>query len=446
MADMIDRINDYLVIILIVTLCGSGLFFTLRLRFVQIRKLPAGFKAAFGGFASGDQADEEGMSSFQSLATAIAAQVGTGNIAGAATAIVSGGPGAIFWMWVSAFLGMGTAFAEATLAQRFRTRRDGEIVGGPVYYIREAFAGWPGRVLAAVFALLVVLALGFMGNMVQSNSLSAAFSSAFGVPPLLVGGITAILAFLVFQGGVQRIAAVVEKMVPVMALIYIAAALYVIVCHDAHILPAFLSIIQGALHPEAVLGGAAGIGVKEAIRYGVARGLFSNEAGMGSSPHAHALAKVKHPCQQGLVAVIGVFIDTFVILNVTAFAILVADVSDGATTGIELAQQAFATTFGAYGAPLIAVCLSFFVFSTFLGWYFFGELNVKYLFGRKAVGIYSFLVAVAIIAGSALKVDIVWALADLFNSLMVVPNMLALLALSGTVLTLNDEFERRHRS
>ena len=247
------------------------------------------------------------MSSFQALTTAIAAQIGTGNIAGAATAVVSGGPGAIFWMWISAFFGMATIFSEATLAQKFKTTVHGEVTGGPVYYIKATFKGRFGRVLAALFAVFIILALGFMGNMVQSNSISEAFDIAFGMPSWIVGVFVALLAGLIFMGGIRRIASVTEKLVPIMALLYIVGSLIVIGVNYQHIGQAFVSIFVGAFRPEAVLGGAAGISVKMAVRYGVSRGLFSNEAGMGSTPHAHALAKVDHPCDQGVVALMGVF-------------------------------------------------------------------------------------------------------------------------------------------
>ena len=307
---------DYLLLFL---LCGTGVYFTLRLRFIQVLRFGESFRRTFGGIRlRGAKADGQGMSSFQSLATAVAAQVGTGNLAGAATALIGGGPGAIFWMWLSAFFGMATIFAEATLAQKFKTTRDGEVTGGPAYYIRAAFKGRLGKVLAGIFSVLVICALGFMGNMVQSNSIGAAFRNAFGIPPLVVGVLVAAAAGFVFLGGVQRIASVTEKIVPVMALFYIIGAFLIIAVNFRRIPDAFAQIFTGAFSPQALAGGAMGITVQKAIRFGVARGLFSNEAGMGSTPHAHAVAKVKNPCDQGVVAMMGVFIDTFVILTLTA--------------------------------------------------------------------------------------------------------------------------------
>lgn len=440
MLDAVKQINDVLWnVLLLILLCGTGVYFTIRLKFIQVRKFREGIKTVFGGLRlKGEKAKNGEMSSFQSLATAIAAQVGTGNLAGAATALVSGGPGAIFWMWVSAFFGMATVYGEAVLAQQHKTERNGEITGGPVYYIRAAFRGKLGKILSAVFAVLIILALGFMGNMVQANSVGAAFASVFSargveLNPLWIGIPLALLAVFVFVGGVSRMAAVVEKLVPVMALVYILGALALIFINIQAVPAAFLSIIKGAFAPQSVLGAAAGITVREAVRYGVARGLFSNEAGMGSTPHAHARAKVKNPHQQGVAAMISVFIDTFVILNLTAFAVLSSGVMDGSTTGIALTQKAFVSDFGGFGDIFVAVCLLFFAFSTMIGWHFFGQINIKYLFGPKAVKIYSVLVAGFIALGACLKVDLVWELADMFNGLMVIPNLLALLALSGSV-------------
>lgn len=375
------------------------------------------------------------MSSFQSLATAIAAQVGTGNLAGAATAMVMGGPGAIFWMWVSAIFGMATIFVEASLAQKYKTLDDsGEVTGGPVYYIRAAYKGTFGKVLAAIFAVLITLALGFFGNMVQANSIADAFKGAFGINPVIVGVVVAILSAFIFLGGVGRIASVTEKIVPIMAAFYIIGALVLIIMNAGMIPEAFRQIFVGAFNPEAALGGFAGVAVSKAIQFGVARGLFSNEAGMGSTPHAHAVAKVKHPCDQGMVAMMGVFIDTLIILNLTAFSVLCTGQLteyNQPLSAAALTQAAFNYGFGSFGSIFIAICMFFFAFSTIVGWYFFGEKNVRYLFGTKAVKPYAVLVTIFIVIGSALKVELVWNLSDLFNSLMVIPNVLGLWALSG---------------
>lgn len=430
---------------LLFLLRGTGIYFTIRLRFVQVRKFGAACKAVFGNIKFfGNKAGKDGMSSFQSLATAIAAQVGTGNLTGAATAIASGGPGAIFWMWLSAFFGMATIFSEATVAQKYKTTVDGEVTGGPVYYIRAAFKGRFGKILAGAFSVLIILALGFIGNMVQSNSIGDSFQVAFGIKPIYIGVAVALLAGLIFLGGRKRIASFAEKVVPVMALFYLIGGLIVVGLNYQHIASAFSSIFVGAFAPKAILGGVLGVTVRDSIRYGVARGLFSNEAGMGSTPHAHAVAKVEHPCDQGVVAMMGVFIDTFIVLTLTALVILTSGASITELTGIQLTQAAFSSAFSGFGNIFVAVCLLFFAFSTIIGWYFFGETNIKYLFGRKAVKFYTILVMGFIFLGSCLKVDLVWQLADLFNGLMVIPNLLGLLALSGVVVKTLREYEGRH--
>ena len=440
LATLVSQVKDFiwdnlLLYILILT----GIIFSIRLKFIQVRKFGEGMRRVFGGInLFGKQADKDGMSSFQALATAIAAQVGTGNIAGCATALISGGPGAIFWMWLSAFFGMATIYGEAVLAQKFKTRSEtGEVIGGPVYYIRQAFKGGFGKFLAGFFAVAIILALGLMGNMVQSNSIGDAFYNAFGVNKLIVGIIIAAIAAFIFLGGMKRIASVTEKMVPIMAALYIVGSLVVIIANIKNIPNVFYQIFVGAFNPTAVLGGAAGITVKAAMRYGVARGLFSNEAGMGSTPHAHAVAKVDKPEDQGIVAMIGVFLDTFVVLTLTALVILSTNSLGSGAEGVALAQLAFSKVFGNFGGVFIAICLLFFAFSTIIGWYFFGEQNIKYLFGQKAVKIYALLVVIFVIIGSTLKVDLVWNLSDLFNGIMVFPNLLALLALSGLVVAIS---------
>ena len=426
--------------LLLFLLVGTGVFFTIRLRGVQLRRFGEGFHRVFGGFTlRGKKADDQGMSSFQALATAIAAQVGTGNITGCATALVSGGPGALFWVWVSAFFGMATIYAEAVLAQRYRTTVNGKVTGGPAYYIRAAFKGTFGKVLAGVFSVLIILALGFMGNMVQSNSIGDAFHNAFGISHLAVGIVVAVIAAFIFLGGVQRIAAVTEKIVPIMAAFYIVGCIVILVMNYKALPGAFAQIFVLAFKPQAMAGGVAGVTVQQAMRFGVARGLFSNEAGMGSTPHAHALAKVNHPREQGAVAILGVFIDTFVVLTLTGLVLITSGLIPEGLTGTALTQAAFSQAFGGFGPVFIAICMFFFAFSTIIGWYFFGQSNFKALFGEKALPVYSAIVVVFILVGSTLKVDLVWAMADFFNGLMAVPNLLALLALSGVVVAIDRE-------
>ncbi len=443
---IVQDINGVLwgVYCLIPLLVGTGIYFTLRLRFVQIRKVAKIFHYTFGEMSFfGKKAGKEGMSSFQSLATAIAAQVGTGNLAGAATAIAMGGPGAIFWMWIAAFFGMATIFAEAVLAQLYKTRDGaGHVTGGPAFYISQ---GLGSKWLAAFFSIAIIIALGFIGNMVQANSIADAFNTAFSVPTWATGILVSMLGGFVFFGGIRRIAATTEKVVPFMAILYILGGIWILCTHFDQLGNAFRMIFVGAFDPSAATGGIIGATVKEAMRYGVARGLFSNEAGMGSTPHAHAVAKVRYPAQQGFVAIMGVFIDTFIVLNMTAFVIFVTGAIDGSTTGISLTQKAFETGFGSHGVGFgfVAMCLFFFAFSTVIGWYFFAEQNVKFLFGVNGLPIFRVLVMGFIMLGSFLKVDLVWELSDMFNGLMVLPNLIALWGLSRMVSKALDDFDTR---
>ncbi len=425
--------------ILLFLLIGCGVFFSIRTRFVQIRRFPKAMRRLFlGASLNGGHAEHGGMSSFQALATAVAAQVGTGNITGCATALVSGGPGAIFWMWVAAFLGMATIYGEAILAQKTRViGEDGYITGGPVYYIREAFHGRLGRFLEIFFSVAIIIALGFMGNMVQTNSITDAFHTAFGVNKLIIGVIIAIIAAFIFLGGVERITSFTEKVVPIMAILYLIGGIICLIIFRKNVPSAFLSIFIGAFSPRALGGAVAGVTVRQAMRYGVARGLFCNEAGMGSTPHAHAMAHVNKPQDQGETAMVGVFIVTFIVLTMTALVILSSGVLhemiEKGITGTAVAQAAFSHAFGSFGPAFVAICLLFFAFSTIISWYFFASSNVKSLLGKSFVKPFTVLSVISIVVGSTLKVDLVWNLSDLFNGLMVLPNLAALFALSGIV-------------
>lgn len=446
MEELVVKLNGVLWgSVLIFLLTGTGIFYTFKLRFIQIRKFGQGMKRVTSGFdLNGKKADKNGMSSFQALATAVAAQVGTGNLAGAATAIASGGAGAIFWMWLSAFFGMATIYAEATLGQLYKTKVKGDITGGPAYYIQEIFKGNIfGRIMAYFFAVSCIFALGFMGNAVQANSIASAFEIAFQVKPLYVGIVLAIIAGLIFFGGTKRIAAVTEKVVPLMAGLYILICILILIMNFRGILPAFQSIFVEAFTGKAAVGGALGITVQKAMRYGIARGLFSNEAGMGSTPHAHAIAKVNTPVEQGDVAIVTVFIDTFIVLTATALVILTSGLAFEGKTGIDLTQAAFQSRLGTFGIVFVAVALFFFALSTIIGWYFFGEANIKYLFKGSKVSLngYRILVMFVIIVGSMQKVDLVWELADLLNGFMVFPNLIALLLMSSLVKKTSDSHE-----
>ena len=414
--------------VLIFGLVGTGIFLSIVLGFPQVKRFGKAAKKVFGGVFNKEESKEGSMSSFQALATSIAAQIGTGNVAGVATAITTGGPGAVFWMWVSAFFGMATMFVEATLAQKYREKDvDGQLVGGPAYYIKN---GLKSKGLASFFAIALIIALGFIGNMVQSNSISDAISRAFNIPNVAVGIAIAIIAGLIFIGGISRIAKFAELVVPVMAAVYILGTLIVAIMFRGNIIPVLRDIFVGAFSPQAVLGGAAGIGIKQAIRYGVARGLFSNEAGMGSTPNSHAVADVDHPTEQGLSSMIAVFIDTILVCTATALVILTTGADKSGLAGVAITQEGFNIAFGAIGQKFLAVCLTFFAFTTVVGWYYFGENNVRFLFkGKLAIRVYQIIVLIFIVLGSYQKVGLVWDLADMFNGIMVIPNLIALFLL-----------------
>ena len=454
---LVQTLNGYLAdYILIILLIGTGLWFSFKTKFVQVRCFKEGMKSVFGNISLRGGKQEGGLSSFQALATAIAAQVGTGNIVGASGAILVGGPGAIFWMWIIAFLGMATIYAEATLAQETRIiDKDGEVHGGPVYYMKKAFPNGFGTFLSVFFAIAITLALGFMGSMVQSNSIAESCNTAFGIPGWIVGIVIAVVAAFIFLGGIQRIASVTEKMVPVMAGLFLIGGLIVLIIRIKYIPETIGMIFKYAFAPQALIGGGIGAALKTAISQGAKRGLFSNEAGMGSTPHAHAMAKVAKPHDQGVVAMIGVFIDTFVVLTMTALVvisclyagdgILAESIANGTyvnavsgaealvskTNAMQMAVTSAFSALGNFGNIFVAVCLLFFAFSTILSWNFFGKINVQYLTKNSKVAtvIYSVIAIVFIFLGSLLSNDLVWELTDFFNYLMVLPNVIALIAL-----------------
>ena len=460
---IVVKINEYLSnYILVFLLVAVGLWYTVKTRFVQVRYFKDGMKKVFGNLSLRGGKQERGMSSFQALATAIAAQVGTGNIVGASGAILTGGPGAIFWMWVIAFFGMATIYAEATLA--FKTRKvdkDGNIQGGPVYYITTAFKGGFGKFLAGFFAVAIILALGFMGSMVQSNSIGSTFETAFGVPSWIIGVVLVVICGVIFLGGVQRLASVCEKLIPIMAALFLTGGLIVLICRITYLPATFAMIFRYAFQPQAIIGGAFGTALKVAISQGAKRGLFSNEAGMGSTPHAHAQANVKHPHEQGIVAMVGVFIDTFIVLTLNSLVIIStlytadgplaecgAAAANTVITKANLAQTAFDMVMGkGVGAAFVAICLFFFAFSTILGWNMFAKINVIYLFGKKntkvCTTIYTLITLVFIFLGTLMSNDLVWELTDAFNYLMVLPNALALFALTKMVLNSLKEIDKK---
>jgi len=455
-----DFMSDYILLILLV---GVGLFYTIRTKFVQVRCFGQGVREIFH---RNQKTGKKGISSFGALATAIAAQVGTGNIVGACGAILIGGPGAIFWMWIIAFLGMSTIYAEAVLAQKTKIKNEkGETLGGPVYYIRTAFKGKFGKFLAGFFAVAIVLALGFFGATVQANSIASTMNTAFGVPTWVVGLVIAAIVGVIIIGGAKRIAGVAEKIVPVMAIIYILGSIVVLCMRIEYIPQTFALIFTAAFNPTAAIGGVFGATVAKAITQGAKRGLFSNEAGMGSTPHAHALNEDKTPHQQGTVAMMGVFIDTFIVLTMTALVVIsTLYTGEGPLVGLEtesallatgiakenMAQMAFGAVWtSSVGNIFVAICLLFFAFTTIIGWNLFGKINVEYLFGKHkkiAVLIYSILSLGFIIAGSFLSGGIVWSLMDFFNQFMVLPNVLALFFLSHIVVKELKEGKKKKES
>ena len=433
---------------LLVLLLGTGLYLTFMMRFMPVRRIGTAFRLLFRGRRPG--AEPGDITPFQTLMTALAATIGTGNIAGVATAIALGGPGAVFWMWMTALVGMATKYAEAVLAVRFReVDTEGRHVGGPMYYIRNGLGqGWTW--LAVVFAVFAALAGFGIGNMVQANSVTAVMTSSFGVPDWSVGVVLAGLVFLVIIGGVKRIGAVAEYLVPFMALAYVAGGLIVIALNIQDVPDGLRFIVRSAFTPTAATGGFVGAAIWAGIRFGVARGVFSNEAGLGSAAIAHAAAKTKDPVQQGMVAMLGTFIDTIVVCTITALVIVTVHVpvvaADGSTqmlaawasgeTGAELTALAFGAGLPGVGSWIVTFGLVVFAFTTMLGWSYYGERAAEYLFGVKVVMPYRYLWVIFVFVGSVAQLKLVWTVTDILNGLMAVPNLIALLLLSGTVFAL----------
>ena len=432
---------------MLVLLLGTGLYFTVKTGVFQVRYFALWLrKTLFSCFTGAARRTSGGVSPFAAMCTALAATVGTGNIAGVATALTLGGPGAVFWLWVSAFVGMMTAFAENTLGMLYRERGSGGAWhGGPMLYLKN---GLHCPKLAGAFALFCVLASFGIGNMSQCNSIAQGLSGSFGVPSGIVGAVTAVLLGAVLLGGLGRLSRVTETLVPFMALFYMGGAAVVLWVHRAAVPQAFRQICAMAFDMQAGAGGALGYGMMQAIRAGVSRGVFSNEAGLGSSVMVHTAADAKEPCEQGMWAVFEVFFDTIVMCSVTAFVILTSGVYDPEryaiaagtpllaqlTTGARLTAGAFSTVFGQLGGGFVAVSLALFAFSTLLGWSYYGQRAAAYLFGERAVPVYKILFVLAAAAGCLMRLEPVWALSDTFNGLMALPNLAGILALRGQVL------------
>ena len=424
---------------ILVLIVGVGLFLSVKTGFFSITKLGYTLKNTLLKMFSKEQRGEGEVTAFQAVATALAATVGTGNVAGVATAIALGGPGAIFWMWLAAILGMTTKFAEVVLAVNFREKtEDGRFVGGPMYYIENGL-GKSWKWLAVLFAFFGALASFGIGNMTQANSVALAVQGSFKIPPLATGIVLAVLTGLVIVGGIKRIGAITEKLVPFMAAIYILGGLFILLSNVAAIPGAFAIIFKEAFTGTAAVGGFAGATMARAIRYGIARGVFTNEAGLGSAPIAHAAATTDHPVRQGLWGIFEVFADTIVICSITALAIITTGVWETGESGAVLTTLAFNTAVPG-GGIIVTVGLILFAYSTILGWAYYGERCLEYLAGTKPILAYRLIWVVFIVIGAVGGLEFIWSLADTLNGLMAIPNLIGVLFLSGTVFKLTKEF------
>ncbi|MFK5980905.1 MAG: sodium:alanine symporter family protein [Rhizobiaceae bacterium] len=422
---------------MLVLILGVGLYLTVGLRLLTIIKIPFGFDLLWKGRIPGD---DSGISPYNALMTSLAATIGTGNIAGVATAIFLGGPGAIFWMWMTALVGMATKYAEAVLAVRFReTDERGKHVGGPMYYIKNGLGdNW--KWLAVCFALFAGIAGFGIGNMVQANSIANALNANFAIPEWVTGVVLVVLVGAVLLGGIERISDIAGKLVPFMAVAYIGAATVVLLLNAGAIPGAIGLIFTHAFTPSAATGGFAGAAVWAAIRFGVARGVFSNEAGLGSAPIAHAAASTKGPVSQGLVAMLGTFIDTIIVCTFTALAIIATGAWTSGETGAALTSHAFDLALPGFGGYIIAIALTIFAFTTILGWSYYCERSLQYLFGVKIIMPFRVVWSLAALVGATLKLGFVWLLADTLNALMAIPNLIALALLSPLVFKITKEF------
>ena len=450
---------------MLLLLVGTGVYLSVRMGFLQFAKFGYAMKNTIGKVFQKQTAGEGEVTPFQAVTTALAATVGTGNIAGVTGAIAVGGPGAVFWMWVSALFGMATKYAEVVLAVRYRERNEkGDWVGGPMYYIKNGL-GQKWKWLASVFCVLGAIAAFGIGNMTQINTIAGSINTAidafggntggwtvglFGqtvpISSIIVGAIVAVIVALVLFGGIKRIGSVTEKMVPFMAAVYIIAALAVVLSNVGSLGKIFVMIFKGAFSAEAALGGAFGITIMTTIQKGVGRGVFSNEAGLGSAPMAHAASSETNPVKQGLYGIFEVFMDTIVICTLTALTLLCGvesgvEITWGQSAGSELISAAFSTVFGTkIGSLLVAVGIGLFALSTILSWSLYGSRCCEFLFGTKSVGVYQIIFIFVVIIGATLELELVWNIADTLNGFMAIPNLVALLGLSGVVVKLTKEF------
>lgn len=433
--------------LMLILLLGVGLYLQIGLKLLPIRKLGTGFRLMWQGRddkgtpeGKTKTGDEGEISPFNALMTSLSATIGTGNIAGVATAIALGGPGAVFWMWITALVGMATKFAEAVLAVRFReTDSTGFHVGGPMFYIKNGL-GPKWLWLGGAFAFFGAVAAFGIGNTVQSNSVADAMNSTFGTPVWLTGIVIMLLSGAVILGGIKRIGKVAGKLVPVMGIAYVLTGIVVLIINAAHIGDAFRLIFFYAFNPHAAMGGFAGAAVMAAVRFGVARGIFSNEAGLGSAPIAHAAAKTKNPVRQGLIAMLGTFIDTILVCTITALVILTATVWVDGEAGASLTALSFDAALPGWGNQIVSIALAVFAFTTIIGWSFYGEKCFQFLFGTRSIMLYRVLFVLAIPLGAMANLGFIWLMADTFNAMMAIPNLMALALLSPVVFKLTRDY------
>ncbi|MEN8147361.1 MAG: sodium:alanine symporter family protein [Campylobacterota bacterium] len=424
--------------VMLILILGTGLYLTIGLRFLPLRHIPDGFKLIWQGRKEDRQEGE--ISPFNALMTSLSATIGTGNIAGVATAIFMGGPGAMFWMWVAALLGMATKYAEAVLAVNYREKdEEGNHVGGPMFYIKNGLGdNW--KWLAFAFALFASIAGFGIGNTIQANSVSDVLEASFGIPELYSGIALAVLVGLVLIGGIKRIAHVAGAVVPFMAIAYFIAGITIIAINITEIPAAIGTIVTAAFTPTAAMGGFAGASVWAALQFGVARGIFSNEAGLGSAPIAHAAAKTDSAVRQGLVAMMGTFIDTIIICSITGLAIVVTGAYTSGESGAALSMLAFSKALPFIGEYVVTLGLIVFAFTTLVGWSFYGEKSVYYIFGQKAIIPFRVLWVLVIPFGSMMDLKFIWLLADTLNALMAIPNLIAIVLLSPVIFMLTKEY------
>ncbi len=431
--------------VMLALLVGTGVIITVGSKFFQVSKIAVWMKGTFGAITKKAESGVN-ITPFQAVTAALASTVGTGNIAGVATAIVAGGPGAVFWMWVSAFFGMMTKYAEVVLAIKYReVDEKGAHFGGPMYYIAN---GANMKWLAVLFALFAVFASFGIGNMTQANSISNVLSNSFGFSPIVVGIVLALIVALVIIGGIKRIVVITEKLVPIMAILYVIGAVVILLVNCSQIPTAFGLIFDNAFTVRSGVGGVAGYTMMKAMRYGVARGVFSNEAGLGSAPIAHAASDTKNPVEQGFWGIFEVFVDTIIICSLTALAILTSGLHESGLTGAALTTGAFSSVLGNIGGIVLSISLMCFAFSTIVGWSYYGERSLGYLFknNNTVIYVYKVLFSFSVILGCVFELNLVWDISDTLNGLMAIPNLIGILLLSKVVFSLTKSYIKDPRS